>query len=103
MNPTVTKPWYASAGVWGALVTLVSSVLALLKVEVDPQVLGHVREGVLALATLAGGAVALWGRVRATRRIAARGRAARPRAAGGGPNGSRANRLHGGPDAHATR
>jgi large subunit ribosomal protein L22 len=29
-NPT-TKPWYASAGVWGALVTLVSSALALLK------------------------------------------------------------------------
>jgi len=71
MNPTTTKPWYASAGVWGALVTLVSSVLALLKVEGDPQVLAHVREGVLALATLVGGAVALWGRVRATRRIGA--------------------------------
>ena len=70
MNPT-TKPWYASVGVWGALVTLVSSTLALLKFEVDPQLLEDVREWVLALATLAGGAVALWGRVRATRRIGA--------------------------------
>jgi hypothetical protein len=81
MNPTVTKPWYASAGVWGALVTLASSVLALLKVEVDPQVLGHVREGVLALATLVGGAVALWGRVRATRRIGAGAAPAQPQTA----------------------
>jgi 4-amino-4-deoxy-L-arabinose transferase-like glycosyltransferase len=70
MNPT-TKPWYASSGVWGAIVTLVSSVLALLKFEVDPQLLEDVREWVLALATLVGGAVALWGRVRATRRIGA--------------------------------
>jgi hypothetical protein len=63
------KPWYASAGVWGALVTLAGSVLALLKVEVDPALLADVREWVLALATLAGGGVALWGRLRASRRI----------------------------------
>jgi 4-amino-4-deoxy-L-arabinose transferase-like glycosyltransferase len=73
MNPTTTtKPWYASTGVWGALVTLASSLLALLKFELDPQLLDDVREWVLALATLIGGGVALWGRVRATRRIGSR-------------------------------
>ena len=63
--------WYASAGVWGALVTLAGSVLALLKVEVDPALLEDVREWVLAAATLLGGGVALWGRLRASRRIGA--------------------------------
>jgi 4-amino-4-deoxy-L-arabinose transferase-like glycosyltransferase len=70
MNTTVTsKPWYASTGVWGALVTVAGSVLALLKFELDPELLDDLREWVLALATLVGGAVALWGRIRATRRI----------------------------------
>ena len=36
MGAVPPKAWYASAGVWGALVTLGGSVLALLKVEVDP-------------------------------------------------------------------
>lgn len=78
MNPTMMtttsanagpKPWYASAGVWGAVVTLAGSVLALFKLQLDPALLDAVREWVLALATLLGGGVALWGRIRATRRI----------------------------------
>ena len=39
MQPS--KPWYASAGVWGAVVTLAGSVLTLLKVELDPKVLAR--------------------------------------------------------------
>jgi hypothetical protein len=65
----LSKPWYASTGVWGAVVTLVGSVLALLKVQLDPQLLDDIRQWVLALVTLVGGGVALWGRIRATRRI----------------------------------
>jgi hypothetical protein len=68
MNPT-TKPWYASTTVWGALVTLAGSILSLLKFQLDPQLLADIREWVLALATLIGGGIALWGRIRATRRI----------------------------------
>lgn len=63
------KPWYASSAVWGALVTLAGSLLSLLKVEFDPQLLEDVGQWGLSLATLIGGAVALWGRIRATRRI----------------------------------
>ena len=76
---TPSKPWYASAGVWGALVTLAGSVLALLKVELDPALLEDVRQWVLQLATLVGGAVALWGRIRASRKIGS------PPSAGGPP------------------
>jgi hypothetical protein len=67
--PPAPKPWYASAGVWGALVTLAGSVLSLLKVQFDPALLDDLREWVLAAATLVGGGVALWGRLRASRRI----------------------------------
>jgi hypothetical protein len=63
------KPWYASTGVWGAVVTLVGSILALRKVQLDPQLLADIRQWVLALVTLVGGGVALWGRIRATQRI----------------------------------
>jgi hypothetical protein len=64
------KPWYASTGVWGAAVTLGGSLLSLMKVQLDPQLLDDVRQWVLSLVTLIGGGVALWGRLRATRRIA---------------------------------
>ena len=65
-----TKPWYLSAGVWGAIVSLVASLLSLFKVELDPRLQGDLRDWMLALATLVASAVALYGRVRASRRIA---------------------------------
>src|SRR4051812_37201368 len=69
-NDDATKPWYASTGVWGALVALVGSSLTLLKVQLDPQLLEDVRQWLLSLVTLVGAGIALWGRIRATRRIA---------------------------------
>jgi hypothetical protein len=66
-----SKPWYASVGVWGAVVSLVGSALSLLKVQVDPAVLDDLREWLLAAASLAGAGVALYGRLRASRRIGA--------------------------------
>jgi len=63
------KPWYLSAGVWGAFVTLLGSGLSLLKFRLDPALLDDLRDWVLSLVTLLGGAVALYGRIRATRRL----------------------------------
>jgi hypothetical protein len=63
------KPWYLSAGVWGAFATLVGSGLSLLKFRLDPALLDDLRDWVLSLVTLVGGAVALYGRIRATRRL----------------------------------
>ena len=59
------KPWYLSAGVWGAFATLVGSGLSLLKFRLDPALLDDLRDWVLSLVTLVGGAVALYGRIRA--------------------------------------
>ena len=39
-----SKPWYASVGVWGAVVGLIGSTLSLLKVQVDPTFLADLRE-----------------------------------------------------------
>jgi hypothetical protein len=69
LTDAAPKPWYASTGVWGGLLTLAGSVLSLMKVQLDPQLLDDIRQWVLSLVTLVGGGVALWGRIRATRRI----------------------------------
>lgn len=66
---TDTKPWYLSAGVWGAIVSLLASLLSLFKVQLDPRLLDDLRDWMLALATLVASAVALYGRLRASRRI----------------------------------
>lgn len=65
------KPWYLSLGVWASLVTLAASVLRLFRVEIDPTIQRDAPEWLLSAATLAGGAGALWGRWRASRRIGA--------------------------------
>jgi hypothetical protein len=64
-----TKPWYTSVTIWGAIVSVLASVLSLFKVRLDPQLQADLRDWLLAGATLAGGAAALWGRLRASRRI----------------------------------
>jgi hypothetical protein len=64
-----TKPWYASLTIWGAVVSVIASALALFKVHLDPQLQADLRDWLLAAATLAGGAASLWGRLRASRRI----------------------------------
>ena len=64
-----TKPWYTSVTVWGAIVSLIASALGLFKIHLDAQLQSDLRDWLLAAATLAGGATALWGRLRASRRI----------------------------------
>ena len=64
-----TKPWYTSVTIWGAVVSLLAAVLSAFKVRLDPQLQADLRDWLLAAATLAGGGAALWGRLRASRRI----------------------------------
>ena len=64
-----TKPWYASVTVWGAVVSVLASALSLFDVRLDAQLQADLRDWLLSAATLAGGAAALWGRLRASRRI----------------------------------
>lgn len=64
-----SKPWYWSVGVWGAITTLIASIAGLFKSQLDPQLLSDIQTWLISVVTLAGGAIALWGRLRATRRI----------------------------------
>ena len=72
------KPWYLSAGVWGAAVSVGASAAALLgTLQQTPDLAAPAAPAPtpaagwpLPLAALLGGAAALYGRVRATRRIA---------------------------------
>lgn len=73
-----TKPWYTSVGVWGAVVSLIGATLSLLKVQVDPLFLEDLRQWLISAATLAGAGAALYGRVRARRRISAPDASHRP-------------------------
>ena len=71
MSPT--KPWYTSLTVWAAVVSVVASCLSLFHVHLDAQLRADLADWLLSLATLVGGAAALYGRLRATRRLVASG------------------------------
>jgi len=61
------KPWYTSFGVLGAVVVIIAQIAAAFGWAVDvPALNGYISDAV----TLAGGAAALWGRIRAEQPIA---------------------------------
>jgi hypothetical protein len=66
------KNWWASRGVVGGLVALVCGVLAAMGYAAtaeDAAIMTNATEAVLSAISAVGGAVALWGRIRATKRI----------------------------------
>ena len=93
-----TKPWYLSAGVWGAVAAAVASALSLVKVKLDVETVDRLGDWMLSAASLAASGVALYGRVRASRRIVAARTAADPAAGSAGDDGA-----HRGPNSHNRR
>lgn len=65
-----TKPWYASKTVIGSVVALAGGVLSWLKYDADAELLADVGDQLFQLVTIVGALVALWGRLRATKKIA---------------------------------
>ena len=66
------KNWWASRGVVGGLVAMVCGVLASMGYAAtaeDAAIMTNMTEAVLSAISAVGGAVALWGRIRATKRI----------------------------------
>jgi hypothetical protein len=63
------KPWWQSRGIIGSLVTVAASLAALAGYALDVE---GTTELALGLATLIGGALAWWGRVKAVRPISTR-------------------------------
>jgi hypothetical protein len=74
-----TKPWYTSRGVWGGVVAVVASGMQLAGYAVTPADQAALAEGAAQLGglvvsgvTLVGGAISIWGRIRATHAIGGR-------------------------------
>jgi hypothetical protein len=66
---TPAKPWYASRGVWGGLVAAGAGIAGVLGYAVTPTEQAAVLELVVAVGGVAGGMVAMLGRVKAKRVI----------------------------------
>lgn len=64
-----TKPWWSSIGLWGSLVAILAQLLRLLKIELDPQAQADLVGMLMTLATVAATGLAIYGRIRATKRL----------------------------------
>lgn len=64
-----SKKWYQSAGVWGGVCTVAFALAGAVGWQVAPADQAQAISYVTGIATGIAGLVALWGRVRATRRI----------------------------------
>jgi hypothetical protein len=73
MDDIETKPWYASKGVWGGIVTIAAVLAGIAGIEIDAKTQALiVDQGVgiaTALVALAGSILSIWGRVKAVKAI----------------------------------
>jgi hypothetical protein len=66
------QPWYLSRGIWGALVSVVATLAAVLshnKVQILPADQDQIVTLILTIAGAVGSGVALYGRIAATKQI----------------------------------
>ena len=66
---TTGKPWYQSTGIWGGVVAVAASALAVIEHALAPDTVTLVQGHVLAVVAAVGGLVSIWGRWRATQRV----------------------------------
>jgi hypothetical protein len=69
MDTDNTKPWYLSRGVIGSAVAIGASAAAIFNYQIDASLQASITEEILGIGSLVGGALALWGRIRASRKI----------------------------------
>jgi hypothetical protein len=63
------KPWYQSRAIWGSAVAIGASLLKLSGHELPSELQGQAVDLILNAVTLIGGAIALYGRVKASTTI----------------------------------
>jgi hypothetical protein len=63
------KPWYSSATVWGGLIAVGSSLGGIAGYQVSPADQAATIAHVTTIASAAGGLLAIWGRLRASKLI----------------------------------
>lgn len=66
---TDQKKWWMSKTVWGVIVMLISSALATTGIPLTPEIQGTIVELIMQGITVAGGALAVYGRVTAKAEI----------------------------------
>ena len=69
MDTDNTKPWYLSRGVIGSAVAIGAGVAAIFNYQIDADLQASIAQEVLGFGSLAGGALALCGRIKASRKI----------------------------------
>lgn len=62
----MTKKWYHSKTVWGALVAVVASFLQAMGVDLTPDVQNDIADLAIAVAGMVGGATSIYGRIAAS-------------------------------------
>jgi hypothetical protein len=63
------KPWYLSRTIWASVVTILLAAAGCAGFAVEPNDHAQLTEALFQLATALAGAIAIFGRLRATRRI----------------------------------
>lgn len=65
-----TKKWYESKGVWGGVIAVLAAIAApVFGVTIDEIEQGNLVDIAVGIAGVIGGALAAWGRIRATKTI----------------------------------
>ena len=64
-----TKPWYLSRGVIGSGVAIAAGVASAFHFQIDGDLQSSLTDWLLSGGALVGGALALWGRLKASRKI----------------------------------
>ncbi len=65
--PADTKPWYASTTIWGSVIAIAAPLVAVLfKHSIDADTQSSLANWLASAGALVGGAIAIWGRLRAT-------------------------------------
>jgi len=71
-NPlAVSKPWYASVTIWGSILAIAAPIVgAVFKTNIDAGTTSDLAQWLAGAGTLVGGAIAIYGRLRASTTIA---------------------------------
>jgi hypothetical protein len=64
-----TKPWYLSRGVIGSAVAMAAGAAAVFNYQIDAGLQASATEEIFGIGSLVGSALALWGRIKASRKI----------------------------------
>ncbi|WP_201353807.1 hypothetical protein [Hydrogenimonas urashimensis] len=66
---TYEKPWYQSKGVWGGIVSILAIVLGVFGYTVSPEDQQAIVVALTSVGATVGSVVAIYGRIKATKRV----------------------------------